>query len=194
MRVVTYACLIALFEVPALAQTAIPPPPKPADSGPSLAATMQFIQEKLSEQGRVNFAVYTHDNADNTDRVDKYSVENTNVKADPAECSIQFHINSTFNGSLIEDRSTGHKFQDIAEIEIRTGEQHQNQIEAESGHPTRETKVNPRIFVLVGHRRGVGKGGFYFTYLFTDEDTANRVAKAMTHAVELCGGGNNDPF
>jgi hypothetical protein len=29
---------------------------------------------------------------------------------------------------------------------------------------------------------------------FADEDTANRVAKAMIHAVELCGGGDKDPF
>jgi hypothetical protein len=29
---------------------------------------------------------------------------------------------------------------------------------------------------------------------FGDEDMANRVAKAMNHAAELCGGGNKDPF
>ena len=29
---------------------------------------------------------------------------------------------------------------------------------------------------------------------FDSEDVANRVAKAMLHAVELCGGGNHDPF
>jgi alpha-D-ribose 1-methylphosphonate 5-phosphate C-P lyase len=30
---------------------------------------------------------------------------------------------------------------------------------------------------------------------FLDEDTANRVAKAMLHAVELCGGGSKpEPF
>ena len=29
---------------------------------------------------------------------------------------------------------------------------------------------------------------------FTNADLANRVAKAITHAVELCGGGNKDLF
>jgi hypothetical protein len=32
------------------------------------------------------------------------------------------------------------------------------------------------------------------TFIFRDEETANRVAKAMVHAVELCGGGNKEPF
>ena len=31
-------------------------------------------------------------------------------------------------------------------------------------------------------------------YEFNDEELANRVAKAMLHAVELCGGGRKDPF
>jgi hypothetical protein len=30
--------------------------------------------------------------------------------------------------------------------------------------------------------------------VFRDEETANRVAKAILHAVELCGGGNKEPF
>jgi hypothetical protein len=31
-------------------------------------------------------------------------------------------------------------------------------------------------------------------FSFSDVDLANRVAKAMVHAIELCGGGNKDPF
>jgi hypothetical protein len=29
---------------------------------------------------------------------------------------------------------------------------------------------------------------------FREEDAAQRMAKAMVHAVELCGGGDKDPF
>ncbi len=33
------------------------------------------------------------------------------------------------------------------------------------------------------------------TWSFRDEETANRVAKAMVHAAELCGGGRKpEPF
>jgi hypothetical protein len=34
--------------------------------------------------------------------------------------------------------------------------------------------------------------GWYF-YIF-DQDLANRIAKAMVHGIELCGGGNKSPF
>jgi len=79
---------------PPLAQTtAVPPPPMPAPDGPSLAATMQFIQDKLQERGRLNFAVYTHDNADGKDYIDQYSSEASNIVADPAACSINYHRN-----------------------------------------------------------------------------------------------------
>jgi hypothetical protein len=32
------------------------------------------------------------------------------------------------------------------------------------------------------------------SFAFVDEEAANRLAKAFVHAVELCGGGNRDPF
>jgi len=39
-----------------------------------------------------------------------------------------------------------------------------------------------------------GDFGNMFWY-FLDEDVANRIAKAMVHAVELCGGGSKpEPF
>jgi hypothetical protein len=33
-----------------------------------------------------------------------------------------------------------------------------------------------------------------YTFRFTDANLADRVAKAILHAVELCGGGNKDKF
>ena len=44
------------FALTAWGQQSTPPPTKAADSGPTLAATMQFIQEKLTEQGQVGWA------------------------------------------------------------------------------------------------------------------------------------------
>jgi hypothetical protein len=33
-----------------------------------------------------------------------------------------------------------------------------------------------------------------FGFTLLNKETATRLAKALTHAVELCGGGNKDPF
>lgn len=55
-----------------------------------------------------------------------------------------------------------------------------------SRHHAYEMKVDPPVFVLLV--RGPDKKGSDF--FFFDEKMANRVAKAMMHAVELCGGGS----
>lgn len=174
---------------PVLSQTAVAPPPKPADTGPSLAVTMQFIQEKLNQQGRVNYAVYYHDNADGTDWVNQFSIDNTDFIADPAACGISFHsrvINNGVVNSNADFRLTLHGIEDLV---VKNGEQDQKRIDADNGHPTWDSKIDPPIFVLVARSREQE-----IELNFRDEDMANRVAKALLHAVELCGGGNKEPF
>lgn len=53
--------LLALAGTLAVSQSPVAPPPKPPDSGPTLAATLQFIQDKLNAQGRVGY-VLTYSN------------------------------------------------------------------------------------------------------------------------------------
>jgi len=38
---------------------AVPPPPKPADEGPSLEVTMKFIQDKLNDIGPVTHGLFS---------------------------------------------------------------------------------------------------------------------------------------
>jgi hypothetical protein len=45
------------------------PVTKTADNGPSLEVTMIFIQEKIAQQGKINYAVYGHDSTNNSDWV-----------------------------------------------------------------------------------------------------------------------------
>ena len=52
------------------------------------------------------------------------------------------------------------------------------------------TATRPQITVLAVH---FDHHKTYWLY-FIDSSIADRVAKAMTHAVELCGGGNKEPF
>jgi hypothetical protein len=61
---------------------------------------------------------------------------------------------------------------------------------AAAGHPNREPRIDPPLFLVVARRAANQAIGFYFP----SEEMANRLAKAMVHAVELCGGGNKDPF
>ena len=53
-RCVMTMCLVSLVVSVALAQKkTAPPPPKPADKGPSLVDTMKFIQDKLTDQNKI---------------------------------------------------------------------------------------------------------------------------------------------
>jgi hypothetical protein len=47
------ALTLLLCTAAAVSQTAIAPPPRPADSGPTVAVTMKFIQDKLNDVGTV---------------------------------------------------------------------------------------------------------------------------------------------
>jgi hypothetical protein len=99
---------------------------------------------------------------------------------------------------------------DIETIRVESLEASMNRSETEAAHPERSHTVTPAAFILV---LGASKpllsihivaetGGKPLTtdnlvktifFYFHDEDTADRVAKALVHAVELCGGGNKDP-
>jgi hypothetical protein len=50
--------------------------------------------------------------------------------------------------------------------------------------------VNPSVTALVVRQTPSN----FKSILFSDPSLADRMAKALVHAIELCGGGNKDPF
>jgi len=82
--------IFALVFLPALRAQDVPPPPKPVE-GPSLEATMKFIQDKLNEQGKVNYVTTLRNNQTNTVmQTHSMSVKLTVNNADPASCTLSF--------------------------------------------------------------------------------------------------------
>ena len=173
----------------AVAQTA-PAAPKAADSGPSLAVTMQFIQEGLSQLGQVNYAAYNYDNADGTRWTTQFSTVDTNVVADAAACRISYHEKRTKDGSVTSDTDYWFSLHEVKDVIVEPREKLLKKVNTANGHPSWDAKIGPPITMLLARKAENTEWYFYFL----DEDQANRVAKAMTHAVELCGGGNKDPF
>jgi hypothetical protein len=174
----------------ALAQASTAPQiPNPA-SGPSLGETMKFIQDRLNEQGKVNYAAYAHDNANDTDWVGQHSFEISNVALSADTCRISLHSRHTVNGIAKVDSNLGGPIKLIRKVTILTGDQWQHLEDAAGGKPTVTERVDPPIYVLEAEASATAS----INFAFADEDVANRVAKAMMHAIELCGGGNKDPF
>jgi hypothetical protein len=216
--------LIFGFSIAAWSQQSAPPPVAPAESGPTLAATMQYIQEKLSEQGKVGWAETFSNRPGWTQRE---FVIHSDVMADPAACALY----TTGTVDIIVDLPQGKTFsiggkpvtaddlrthivemdtfffKQIEKVTVEKQQDMANQAFVEAAHPEITVTVTPPVFAVKlwastavfsshtsttkGNQPPVEKDAATKTngLFFRDEDTANRVAKAMTHAMQLCGGG-----
>lgn len=171
----------------------VPPPPKPPDDGPSLADTMKFIEEKLGSIGPVNYIAYLHDNTTGNDGANKFAIEATNVRASAVGCRIDYHARLTRDDNVLYDQDAWFPLKALQEVVVTTEEQHLKLADSKAGHPEKTARVDPLVFTLeIKGKFGERSFGQFFN--FYDESLANRVAKALVHAVELCGGGNKDPF
>ena len=231
-RIAPMLLLATLFPVSMSGRTpqqAVPPPPRPADSGPSLADTMNFIQDKLNAQGRVGY-VRTQSNLTGLTYRQFYTI--SNVVADPATCTLRKEeTNNTQieieagreyreGGKLLAgedlvrtqvETSTVH-LKDIKDLSVAPMQDEINRGFAQAAHPEISASITPEVFYLklngngqvftfhvvytVGHQTPQTResSSDADTLTIRDADTADRLAKAFTHAVELCGGGSKDPF
>jgi hypothetical protein len=165
------------------------PQPQPPADAPSLKDTMKFIQAKLP--GRVNYVVYSHDNIAGTDGPPlKRTLVVSNVSADANRCSISFNMlfdNGKPNGLIEKDREISLK----QVKQVTTGQMDQviQQANAKSDHPEQSVQIDPPIFLVMVKSEPNG-----MMFNFYDENMSQRVANALQHAVDLCGGGIQEPF
>jgi hypothetical protein len=173
----------------AIAQDVPPLPPLRGDAA-SLKDTMRFIENKIS--GKVNYVVYSHDNVTGGDAFEKRSMELSDVFADADSCSISFHFRFDNGKNFVQERDDRKiSLKRVQEVILTQWDQLIQQANAKAGHPEVSVKVDPAVFLVRIKSQEQGRG---FIFNFYDEALADRVAKALQHAVELCGGGNQDPF
>src|SRR5579862_4083199 len=88
----TRLVIVTALLLPIAVAQEIPPPPKPADDGPSLEATMKFIQDKLNEQGKVDYVVTMRNSRTNAATSDPSSHSRTiaDLDANAASCTVSF--------------------------------------------------------------------------------------------------------
>jgi hypothetical protein len=171
----------------AIAQDVPPPPPMRGEAA-SLKDTMRFLQDKLP--GKVNYMMYRHDNITGADVRAKFTFEVWNVSADADQCGIDDHWRITLNEKIKPDEDALVNLKQVREVVVISLDQADQQAAAKNGHPEWSFKIDPPIFSVRAKRDG-GQSAFDFY----DETLANRVATALRHAVDLCGGGGNqEPF
>jgi hypothetical protein len=217
MRIVSVLMMIVLASATALAQQSVPPPPQPtADSGPSLEVTLKFIQDKVNQQGAIVYVESWNNTVSGSSSPAKESsVESYVVAVDPSGgLSLQQtykSLDSAQSGTRTATGTWQMQFKDVEKLEVLNAIDFKHrkspQMVFQDDPPYFEVLVHLVAGKTVQHhtvRVESGKNGKTsesdanigeFVLHFRDEETANRVAKALVHAVELCGGGSKpEPF
>ena len=186
-RVFLSAALVLSSTGLARAQDIPPLPPLRGDAA-SLADTMKFIQEKLPST--VNYMVYWHDSITGRDTPPmKATLTLTQVSADAGRCSISFH--GRFDtGTNSAEKDGEILLKQVQEISLSQKETLDQRAQAKAGHPERTVKIDPPIAVMVVK----WAPNYSRLFSFYDESLAERVSRAVQHAVSLCGGGKPETF
>ena len=178
---------------PAYAQQPVTPPTQPVVAGPTLAATMQLIQKEMNAVGRLSFVVHIFDQVEGNG-TSKYIEELSNVVADPATCTIRYHWWRSMHGDVINDEDVTFSLRDVLSLSMMNNYQaEKKQFEEDKAYPeekqTYHLEFVPQVYLVIMRKPEDNVEAL----MFIDKKQAERVAKAMGHAVELCGG-KNVPF
>jgi hypothetical protein len=191
--------IITALLVPASANAQEIPPLAPLrGDAANLADTMKFIEEKLPRT--VNYMLYVHDNVSGTDAPPtRMSTTVTQVSANAGRCSISFHSKMEVNVNSVHEQDSEIFLKQVRGISLVQADTLQQRAKAQAGHPELSVKGDPPITLVIvtsapndnGERvKAVLGGGF----AFYDDSLADRVLKALQHAVALCGGGKPETF
>jgi len=156
---------------------------------------MNFIEEKLTSVGRVTFAQYQHDGIKDADSPPiKMSFQVTNVRAIAKDCRVDFHYWSAITSAtaperVLVDKDGGFSLRDVQEVGTSTSEQVLKEVSSKAGRPELNFQVDPPTFVLFVRSKNSKE-----SFRLYDGSLAERLTKALQHAVELCGGGSKEPF
>jgi hypothetical protein len=168
-------------------------PPDAMASGPSLEETTSWLQDKIVYVGGLSHGY--------TDSIGKeHTVLSRAKSADFNACRV------TIEGDTVEDgrvttRSSSVTLQDLDETPERRQSDNpgipgaafafgDRQVFSIKFHTTGDKNLVRSQFLP----SGMGSELPYFVLAFADQDMADRVAKAMSHAIEVCKTQNPEPF
>jgi hypothetical protein len=159
-------------------------------TGQGLDETLAFIRDKVAQQGQISYTGVARDSADGHSWSYQASSEASNVTADAPTCNLNFHWHTVVDGKVGYDEEGGIPFGMVNQVVVTSMDADISRISAEGGHPTWTVKVTPAAWVVTAHRTDGTKNSLDFH----DRDLAERVARAMRHAAQLCGGTKREAF
>lgn len=186
--------VVATTSLPVL--SAPPVSPKQTRSQPSLDETLRFIQERLSSIGTIGFTASVLTSTDQSMTSHRSIYELSTVEVSTTHCGMKYHYHRVIDDGKPADVDMTIPFGIVERIQVEPVEQFLTKDNSSAGHPEWiVTNTQPQTMVLRFMTREkapfwVGWAAFYLQ----DRVLTDRVARALTRAVELCGGGNKDPF
>jgi hypothetical protein len=185
MRLTTFAAAACLALVPMLA----PCMASAQQEGPSLAVTLDFVRGKLNAQGMITYAGAVTDSTNGNSWSNQWSESSTSAP-ETAACVFHYHWKQIRDGQTQYDGDYASTLSAVTDVRLLPKAAVQQKIDADAGHPSYSFQMNPPVWEV---QLIQGAGG-YAHFAFTDQDIAERVAKAMAHAALLCGGLKPEPF
>jgi len=164
--------------------------PAHASRAPSLAVTLAFIRDKVAQQGQMAYASSTHDPEKDQTWGNQFTVEASGVTSDKTECTVGFHWHSTVDGKQAQDLDATIPFKIVTSVALSSMDDDVARLNAKDGHAAWVSQMRPAVWVLLIQK----SDGHTNTLDFRDRDMAERVAKAIRHAADLCGGTKSMPF
>jgi hypothetical protein len=168
---------------------ATPLPLNAAAGKPTLSETLRFVEQKLNDEAAVSYQsqpLFQDPEAATTRRSERV----LDAHADPDACLLRFRISSTVDNKPPFNSNVVLSFRRVQKLEVMTLQQADDQ-RWEKANSTLRYRLTPDGYLC----RVTYSGGRLATEVdFPDEDMANRVAKAMNHAAELCSGEKKEPF
>jgi peptidyl-prolyl cis-trans isomerase SurA len=168
-------------------------PSLPVDE-PTLPDTAEFIKDKLNTWGKVSVVAVTKDAVHGTSVTSVLNETASNVTVDASTCKIGYHWATTRRGQIQGVQNVQFSLKDIAKVEIMPLPLALNKTNIAEGHPELTVQsTEPKLWTILVVRNDAPKQYSHFS--FDDQNLADRVAKALTHAAELCGAGETkEPF
>jgi hypothetical protein len=153
-----------------------------------LAVTMKFIQDTLNGLGAVNYIAHFHDNSQGKDSTKQFREEVSGAVADSDSCRIDFHYKLSIDGKLEKDTAFRVNLKDITSTIVEYINQSFNERLAFEGRSSLRANVVPEVFPVKVYDTSKN----YYWFCFPDQELADRFAKAVRRAAELCVGRNKD--
>jgi hypothetical protein len=159
-------------------------PPKPSDSNASLSPTLKLIQDKVNEQGEIRYTMTSKNTLSGETVQDKYAVETSNATADSRSCTLQVDARMVLNGKTQTQGRPVVQLREITSVTVKTQSQAIEERTAQAGVTQWKGNISPESYIIQAFQSGNLSGVFFFR----EQETANLVAKNISHVIELCGG------